>query len=92
MNSRTTARERRAAMSHALKHRRRLKAIIVSRVRGYLRPRKQVAPLVTLPPNLAVAHTLADIRHICAELKVDYAAADRLGGVYYTAETEGSVR
>lgn len=42
--------------------------------------------------DMAVAHTLADMRHICDELHVSYDIADRIGGAYHAAEIGGSLR
>jgi hypothetical protein len=36
-------------------------------------------------PDVAVAHVLTDIRHVCDELTIDYEAADRIAHAYYLA-------
>jgi hypothetical protein len=42
--------------------------------------------------DMAAAHALADMRHICDGIGVDYDIADRIGGIYYAAEVGGSLR
>ncbi len=44
------------------------------------------------PTDLAIAYAIADLRHVCDDLRVDYEIANRIAGVYYTAEARGSLR
>jgi hypothetical protein len=72
----------------------RSKTEIIRRNKYFKKLKADVEARVTakLAPDLAVAHTLADMRHICDDLQVSYGIADRIGGIYYAAEIGGSLR
>jgi hypothetical protein len=66
---------------------------LIRRNKHYKRLKRDIDErALMLPADLAVAHTLADMRHVCDDLSVDYEIADRIGGIYYSAELRGSIR
>jgi hypothetical protein len=70
------------------------KAEIVRRNKHYKRLEIGVHARISAktPTDLAVAYAIADLRHVCDDLRVDFEIANRIAGVYYTAEVGGSLR
>ena len=67
---------------------------IIGRNKFFKKLKSSVEARITanLPPDMAAAHVLADMRHVCDDLQVDYEIADRIGGIYYKAEIGGALR
>ena len=69
-------------------------SLTIRRNKHYKKLKAGVEARVTerLAPDMAAAHTLADMRHVCDDLHVSYEIADRIGGIYYKAEIGGALR